>query len=67
MSDCFRKIESGGTASTRIYELIELTYSYFVDFGSKVRIILEPYKSIMVHNRKKLVFGLILVLFWAVL
>lgn len=27
MSDCFRKIESGGTASTRIYELIELTYN----------------------------------------
>ena len=25
MSDCFRKIESGGTASTQIYELIELT------------------------------------------
>ena len=25
MSDCFRKIESDGTASTRIYELIELT------------------------------------------
>ena len=25
-------------------------FSYFVDFGSKVRIILEPYKSIMVHN-----------------
>ena len=27
MSDCFRKIESGGTASTRIYELIEPTYT----------------------------------------
>lgn len=31
MSDCFRKIESGGTASTRIYELIELTCTIIID------------------------------------
>lgn len=36
MSDCFRKIESGGTASTRIYELIELTLKVSIDKKDKI-------------------------------
>lgn len=34
MSDCFRKIESGRTASTRIYELIELTIKVIWGFDT---------------------------------
>ncbi|MEE1205634.1 MAG: type II toxin-antitoxin system RelE/ParE family toxin, partial [Prevotella sp.] len=36
MSDCFRKIESGGTASTRIYELIELTLKKKYDYALQI-------------------------------